>query len=90
MRSIGQAQRTLEIMASRVDNRVAFGQKLSSQSSIRQDIAKSFSGTEQARLLTLKAASYTDKYGNVAARDLIAPSRLTMAWAWTTPRSPTS
>lgn len=76
MRSIGQAQRSLEIMARRVENRVAFGQKLSSQSSIRQDVAKSFCDIEQARLLTLKAASFMDKYGNVAARDLIAAIKI--------------
>ncbi|UZD66040.1 acyl-CoA dehydrogenase family protein [Marinobacter sp. AN1] len=76
MRSIGQAQRSLEIMARRVESRVAFGQKLSSQSSIRQDIAKSFCDIEQARLLTLKAASHMDKYGNVAARDLIAAIKI--------------
>ena len=76
MRSIGQAQRSLEIMARRVESRVAFGQKLSSQGSIRQDIAKSFCDIEQARLLTLKAAFYMDKYGNVAARDLIAAIKI--------------
>ena len=72
MRSIGQAQRALEIMARRADNRVAFGKKLSDQSSIRQDVAKSFCEVEMARLLTLKAADAMDKYGNVVAKDLIA------------------
>ena len=33
MRSIGQAQRALEIMARRADSRVAFGKKLADQSS---------------------------------------------------------
>ena len=72
MRSIGQAQRALEIMARRVENRVAFGRKLSDQSSIRQEVAKSWCEIEQARLLTLKAADAMDKYGNKVARDLIA------------------
>lgn len=72
MRSIGQAQRALEIMARRVDSRVAFGRKLSDQSSIRQDVAKSFCEVEMARLLTLKAADRMDKLGNKDARDLIA------------------
>ena len=76
MRSIGQAQRSLEMMARRVESRVAFGQKLSSQGSIRQDIAKSFCDIEQARLLTLKAAFHMDKYGNVATRDLIAAIKI--------------
>jgi acyl-CoA dehydrogenase len=72
MRSIGQAQRALEIMARRVENRVAFGKKLSDQSSIRQDMARSFCEIEQARLLPLKAADQMDRYSNKVAKDLIA------------------
>jgi acyl-CoA dehydrogenase len=72
MRSIGQAQRALEIMARRADSRVAFGKKLSDQSSIRQDVARSFCEVEMARLLTLKAADQMDRYGNKVAKDLIA------------------
>lgn len=72
MRSIGQAQRMLEYMAHRVEDRVAFGRKLSTQSSIRQDVARSFCEIEQARLLTLKAASAIDRVGAKNARDLIA------------------
>jgi acyl-CoA dehydrogenase len=72
MRSIGQAQRALETMSRRVANRTAFGRKLADQSSIRQDVAKSFCEIEQARLLTLKAADTMDKHGNKVAKDLIA------------------
>ena len=72
MRSIGQAQRALETMCRRVENRTAFGRKLAEQSSIRQDVARSFCEIEQARLLTLKAADTMDKHGNKVAKDLIA------------------
>jgi acyl-CoA dehydrogenase len=72
MRSIGQAQRALEIMARRADSRVAFGKKLADQSSIRQDVARSFCEIEMARLLTLKAADAMDRHGNKVAKDLIA------------------
>lgn len=72
MRSIGQAQRALEHMACRVDSRVAFGRKLGDQSSIRQDVARSFCEIEMARLLTLKAADAMDRHGNKQAKDLIA------------------
>ena len=72
MRSIGQAQRALEYMARRSDSRVAFGRKLADQSSIRQDVARSFCEIEMARLLTLKAADAMDRHGNKVARDLIA------------------
>jgi acyl-CoA dehydrogenase len=72
MRSIGQAQRALETMCRRVENRTAFGRKLAEQSSIRKDVARSFCEIEQARLLTLKAADTMDKHGNKVAKDLIA------------------
>ena len=72
MRSIGQAQRALEYMARRADSRIAFGRKLADQSSIRQDVARSFCEIEMARLLTLKAADAMDRHGNKVARDLIA------------------
>jgi len=72
MRSIGQAQRALELMARRADSRTAFGKTLSQQGSVRQDIAKSYYEIEMARLLTLKAAAAMDRVGNKAARDLIA------------------
>ncbi len=76
MRSIGQAQRALELMCRRVENRIAFGKKLSEQGSIRQDIARSFIEIEQARLLTLKAADAMDKVGNKQAADLIAAIKI--------------
>ncbi|MCX2779845.1 acyl-CoA dehydrogenase family protein [Microbulbifer thermotolerans] len=72
MRLIGQAQRALEMMARRAEQRVVFGRRMSAQGSVREDIAKSACEIEQARLLTLKAADQMDKYGNKAARDLIA------------------
>src|SRR4249919_2090527 len=76
MRVIGQAQRCLEYMSRRADSRVAFGRKLSQQSSIRQEIALSFCEVEQARLLTLKAADAMDRYGNKVAKDLIAAIKI--------------
>ncbi|MDP5208340.1 acyl-CoA dehydrogenase family protein [Microbulbifer sp. 2205BS26-8] len=72
MRLIGQAQRALEMMALRSEQRVAFGRPLSKQGSVREDIAKSACEIEQARLLTLKAAAHMDRLGNKAAKDLIA------------------
>ncbi|CAN5155258.1 acyl-CoA dehydrogenase [soil metagenome] len=76
MRVIGQAQRSLEYMARRADTRIAFGRKLGEQSSVRQDIARSFCEIEQARLLTLKAADAMDRYGNKIAKDLIAAIKI--------------
>ncbi len=72
MRSIGAAQRALELMCQRASNRVVFGQSMIKQQSVREDIAKSACQIEQARLLTLKAAQKMDTVGNKAAKDLIA------------------
>ena len=72
MRLIGQAQRALEMMSRRAEQRVVFGRPMSKQGSVREDIAKSACEIEQARLLTLKAADQMDRHGNKAAKDLIA------------------
>lgn len=72
MRSIGIAQRALDSMCERVNQRVAFGRELIKFQSIREDIAKSICEIEQARLLTLKAADKMDREGNKSAKDLIA------------------
>ena len=71
MRSIGQAQRSLELMARRADSRVAFGKKLADQSSIRQDVARSFCEIEMARLLAVEAPGAMGRYGNKVAKDII-------------------
>ncbi|WP_444894547.1 acyl-CoA dehydrogenase family protein [Microbulbifer sp. TRSA001] len=72
MRLIGQAQRALEMMSARAEQRIVFGRPMSKQGSVREDIAKSACEIEQARLLTLKAAAQMDRLGNKAAKDLIA------------------
>ena len=72
MRSIGAAQRALDAMCKRVNERVVFGRPMIKQQSVREDIAISACQVEQARLMTLKAAQKMDTEGNKAAKDLIA------------------
>jgi len=72
MRTIGVAERALELMCARVESREAFGRKISEFDSIRKQIARSRIEIDQARLLTIKAAKMMDEVGNKEARQEIA------------------
>jgi acyl-CoA dehydrogenase len=72
MRSIGAAERALEMMCQRLQQRVAFGKPVSAQSVWHERIAEARCMIEQARLLTLKAAYIMDTAGNKAAKAEIA------------------
>ncbi len=72
MRSIGIAERALELMCQRLQSRVAFGKRVADQSVWHERIAESRCMIEQARLLTLKAAYMMDTVGNKVARAEIA------------------
>ena len=72
MRSIGVAERALELLCQRVQTRVAFGKRIADQSVWHERIAESRCMIEQARLLTLKAAYMMDTVGNKVARAEIA------------------
>jgi acyl-CoA dehydrogenase len=72
MRLIGLAERAIEQMCARADERVAFGKVLAEQGVVREWIADSRIEVDQARLLTLKAADMMDKVGNKLARSEIA------------------
>jgi acyl-CoA dehydrogenase len=72
MRSIGAAERALEMMIDRLQRRIAFGRPLSEQSIWHERIAESRCMIDQARLLTLHAAHKMDVAGNKAARAEIA------------------
>jgi acyl-CoA dehydrogenase len=76
MRLIGCAQRALDMTCERVEQRIAFGQPLSKQQSVRESISQMYCKIEQARLLTLKAADNMDKYGNKVAKNIIAAIKI--------------
>ncbi|HEX3963873.1 MAG TPA: acyl-CoA dehydrogenase family protein [Trebonia sp.] len=67
MRSIGVAERAIELMCARASQRVAFGKPLSEQGVIREWIAESRVRVEQLRLLVLKTAWLIDVRGTKGA-----------------------
>jgi acyl-CoA dehydrogenase len=72
MRSIGAAERALEMMCQRLSSRVAFGKPISTQSVWHERIAEARCMIDQARLMTLKAAYMMDTVGNKVAKAEIA------------------
>ena len=67
MRSIGMAERAIELMCGRAEERVAFGKPLAEQGVVRDWIAESRVRIEQLRLLVLKTAWLMDTVGNKGA-----------------------
>jgi acyl-CoA dehydrogenase len=67
MRSIGVAERAIELMCTRAADRVAFGKPLAEQGVVRDWIAESRVRVEQLRLLVLKTAWLMDTVGNKGA-----------------------
>ena len=88
MRSIGAAERALELMCQRLNSRTAFGRRISEQGVWRERIAESRCMIEQARLLTLKAAYMMDTVGNKVAQaeiamiKIVAPNMATRILDW--------
>lgn len=72
MRSIGMAERALDLMIERAQNRVTFGVPVSERSNIQDWIAEARIEIEMNRLLTLKTAWLMDTVGNKRARTEIA------------------
>jgi len=72
MRSIGMAERALELMCDRAESRVAFGEPLASQGVVQEAIADSRIEIDQCRLYTLHAAWLMDTQGNKAARGAVS------------------
>lgn len=78
MRLIGAAQRSLELACQRATSRTTFGRPLSKHQSVREEISKSFSEIEMARLLVLKTSHQMDEKGVPATVDMIAATKTTV------------
>jgi acyl-CoA dehydrogenase len=72
MRAIGVAERALELMCTRADERETFGKPVSQNANIRDWIAEARIELEMIRLLVLKTAWLMDTVGNQHARTEIA------------------
>jgi acyl-CoA dehydrogenase len=68
MRTIGMAERALELMIARTAQRTTFGRPIVDHGVVQHWIAESRIRIEQARLLTLKTAWLMDTIGNKGAR----------------------
>ncbi|GAB3098398.1 acyl-CoA dehydrogenase [Aestuariicella hydrocarbonica] len=78
MRLIGSAQRSLELACKRAASRTTFGRTLSKHQSVREEISKSFSEIEMARLLVLRTSHKIDEEGVAASVDMIAATKTTV------------
>jgi acyl-CoA dehydrogenase len=67
MRTIGAAERALELLCTRALSRVTFGRRIAERSNIMDWIAEARIELEMVRLLTLKTAWMMDTVGNKAA-----------------------
>ncbi|MFH7322958.1 acyl-CoA dehydrogenase family protein [Aeromicrobium sp. HA] len=72
MRSIGMAERALDLMIDRAQARTTFGEPVANRSNIQDWIAEARIEIEATRLLVLKTAWLMDTVGNQKARTEIA------------------
>jgi acyl-CoA dehydrogenase len=79
MRAIGTCERAIDLMCRRANEREAFGGPLADKQFIQDFVAKSRMETEQARLLTLKAAWLMDTHGKREARREISMIKVVAA-----------
>jgi acyl-CoA dehydrogenase len=75
MRLVGAAQRSLELACKRATERTTFGRPLAKHQSVREDISRSFSEIQMARLLVLNTCSKMDAVGAQASKDMIAATK---------------
>jgi acyl-CoA dehydrogenase len=79
MRAIGTAERAIELMCRRANERETFGGKLAEKQFVQDFVARSRMEVDQARLLTLNAAWQMDTKGKRAARQTISMIKVVAA-----------
>jgi acyl-CoA dehydrogenase len=79
MRAIGTAERAIELMCRRANERETFGGKLAEKQFVQDFVARSRMEVDQARLLTLSAAWQMDTQGKRAARQSISMIKVVAA-----------
>ena len=79
MRAIGTAERAIELMCRRANERETFGGKLADKQFVQDFVAQSRMEVDQARLLTLYAAWQMDTEGKRAARQEISMIKVVAA-----------
>jgi acyl-CoA dehydrogenase len=79
MRSIGQCELALELMAARALERAAFGRHLADFANVQDWIALSRMQIDQARLYVLRTAWLMDREGNKAARAEVSGIKLVVS-----------
>jgi len=72
MRAIGAAERALELLCRRAEERSTFGLRVSERANVQDWIAEARIDIEMVRLLTMKAAWMMDTVGNRVAKTEIA------------------
>ena len=76
MRAIGAAERALQLLCTRANERIAFGRPLADQGLVHQAVAESRVEIDQARLYVQQAAWRIDAHGAKAAHQQIAAIKL--------------
>jgi acyl-CoA dehydrogenase len=78
MRTIGAAERALELLCQRSLDRVTFGRRVAERANIQDWIAEARIDLEMMRLLTMKTAWLMDTVGNKGARTEIAAIKVSV------------
>jgi acyl-CoA dehydrogenase len=79
MRAIGAAERAIELMCKRANERISFGGPLAEKQFVQDFVAKSRIETDGARLMVLNAAWQMDEYGKREARQAISMTKVVAA-----------